>query len=317
MALPSQVEAAAAAADEMLAQMNAPQGEQTEDQSEAQAPQGQPESQPVLQKESDTPQPAPIDRQLEQAEQRYRTLQGMMNKEIHTLDGQVKSLTQQLEKALAKLDQPQKATQAAVDQTVTETKDVENFGSDLVEMVNRIAGAHVARAVQAVEAKFADAEKRIADLSGSVSGATQHAAMTAEQMFFDRLGKLVPDWEQINADQRFLAWLAEADPVYGVPRQAALENARDKLDANRAAAVFNTFTGPRQQAPKTDPLDKQVSPKGAASAAPTSNQKKLVSSAEITKFYDDVRRGAYRGREQQAAQLEAEFNLALSEGRVR
>lgn len=316
MALPAQVEAAAAAADELLAQMNTPQGEQTEPQPDAVATPDTQEVQPEVRRES-VAAPVTADRQqLDQAEQRYRTLQGMMNKEIASLNGQVKTLTQQLESAISRLENQAKAPQAA-SEYVPETKDVENFGSDLVEMVNRVSSAQMARITQAVDGRLATFGQQIAKLYEQIGGTTQHVAQTAEQMFFDKLEKLVPDWEAINADQRFLAWLAEVDPVYGLPRQAALKRAQETLDAGRAAAVFAAFTGPRQQAPKASHLDKQISPKGAATAAPAPSQKKVVSSAEITKFYDDVRRGAYRGREQLAAQMEIEFNTALAEGRVR
>lgn len=313
MALPQQIRDAEAAADAILAQANTPQdapqpeaSTPTESNVQADAP---------VSADAVTPEPTPAPAP-DPFETKYKVLQGKYNAEVPELHRKVHALEDNLRQAIAKLEEVGKQKEQP-QQTQADPKDVENFGSDLVDMVNRIAGAYLARAASQVEARLAEVDKRIAELAGSVSGATQHVAMTAEQMFFDRLGKLVPDWETINADQRFLAWLAEVDPVYGVPRQAALENARNKLDASRAAAVFNTFTGPRQQAPKADPLDKQVSPKGAAGAAPTPSQKKMVASTEITKFYDDVRRGVYRGREQQAAQLEAEFNLALQEGRVR
>ena len=65
-------------------------------------------------------------------------------------------------------------------------------------------------------------------------------------------------------------------------------------------------------------MDKQVSPKAAASAAPTATDNKpVITQAQIKAFYDDVARGLYRGRQQEAQQIEAKINAAIAEGRVR
>jgi hypothetical protein len=311
MGIPTQVQAAEDAANAMLAEVN----------SQATAVDAQPE----LQGQVDTPEPqpeyqapAPQPQQPDQAEARYRSLQGILNKEVNSLQGQVKTLTGQLELVLGKLDQQQRQLPAPETGTpvAAEPKDIEDFGSDLVGMVNRVATAQIARLTQALDGKLAVFSQQMATLHEQLSGTTKHVAVNAEQMFVERLGKLVPEWEAINVDQRFLAWLAEVDPVYGVPRQSALENAAKSLNAERVAAVFNAFTGPRQVTPKVDPLDKQVSPKGSAAPAPQSQQPRMYKSSDVTKFYDDVRRGHYRGKDAEMAKLEAEFNNALAEGRI-
>ena len=72
------------------------------------------------------------------------------------------------------------------------------------------------------------------------------------------------------------------------------------------------------QAPKSNPVDKQVSPKAAASAAPTATDNKpVITQAQIKAFYDDVAKGLYRGRPQEMQQIEAKINAAIAEGRVR
>ena len=315
MALPQQVEAAAAAADELLSQMNAPQGETPgEEPTEAQVQeptQEQPQEQPQAAPTAQTPP------QVDPAEQRFRTLQGIMNKEIHTLQGQVKHLTDQLGTAVERLNQRPAEPKESRVAVVSDPKDVENFGVDLVDMVNRVAGTQHAELLRSIDERFALISQHMAGLSENVNGAAKHVAQSAEESFFAKLERTVPDWERTNQDQRFLAWLAEVDPVYGLPRQAALDQAQKQLSVERAAAVFNAFTGPRKSATTIDPLDKQVSPRGTASPAPTAQQARMVAASEITRFYDEVRRGEWRGKEDKAAQREAEFNLALSESRVR
>lgn len=318
MALPKQVQAQVEAADAMLAQANAAPEPSSLALLAAENPEQpkQAEPQPVVEQVAAPAQdPAPV---VDPFEARYKVLQGKYNAEVPTLHKQVKDLEKQLSDAVQRMEQmsrqpePQQAPQQTVD-----PKDVDNFGEDLVEMVNRVASGAIRNAAQSFEAKAAALEAQVKKLADQIAGVTQHTAVTAEEMFFDKLAKLVPDWEQINTDERFLAWLAESDPVYGVPRQNALSHARETLNAERAAAVFRSFAGPAKQASKTDPVEQQVSPKSSGSVQPQPQEAVVISQADVNAFYNDVRRGAYRGREQEAARIEAVINAALAEGRIK
>lgn len=319
MALPPQVQAALDAADATLAAANAvPTNPEA-------IPPIEPPPEPAPAEPTPEPAPAPVEPapkpQPDPWEARYKTLQGVFNKEVPQLQQQVKTLQGQLDQAIQRLDQ---ATAQAREQQVrqpapAEAKDVEEFGQDLVSMVSRVAQTAVSRATQAFEDKLNTLANQIVHVSEQLKGTSQTVAATAEQTFFAELTKLVPDWETINGDQAFLQWLGESDPVYGVPRQDALTKAQQQLDAKRVAAVFRAYTGPQQAAPKSgpDPLEKQVSPKSAAAPQPAAPQAQIISAAQVSKFYDDVRRGHYRGKEAEAAQIEQMINAALAEGRVR
>lgn len=319
MALPKQVQAQLDNADAMLAEVNgqpasselatlAATEQVIEPVQQAEPPQAvEPEVHVVAEPQ---PQPDPF-------EARYKVLQGKYNAEVPALHRKVHELESDLRTAIERLERASAERESATaTQHVSDTKDVENFGADLVEMVNRVSSSAMSKALKQMETRAATIEAQMRKLIEQVSGVTQHTAQTAEEMFFDKLAKLVPDWERINADKAFLAWLAEVDPVYGVPRQKALEQAQKTLSADRAASVFLAFAGPRQAAPKPDPLEKQVSPKGAGSAPPPSGEKPVIKQAQITQFYDEVRRGQYRGREAEAARIEQLINTALAEGRV-
>lgn len=258
---------------------------------------------------SPAPEPAPSEppKPTVDWEHKFKTLQGLFNSEMPKLQTRVKELERQLVETQSKpAPAPEPAKPAA------DPKDVENFGADMVEMVTRNA--------EAITRKLAgDVLARITALENALKSTQQNVTMTAEEMFFDRLAKAVPDWQTINANESFLNWLAEIDPVYGQPRQAALNYAQQSLDASRAVAVFNAWKATQQPAAKAAPsVDQQISPRPAASApAPATENKPVISQKQITAFYDDVARGKYRGREQEAAKIEQTINLALVEGRVR
>jgi hypothetical protein len=242
----------------------------------------------------------------------------LFNREVPGLQNQVKDLRTQLETAVNRLNEAAdaKAKPSEPAAPVADPRDVENFGSDLVDMVQRTAERLFGRAASELQGQAARFEQRLAQLEQALQGTHETVALTAEQSFFDRLTKMVPDWEQINANDAFLAWLAEVDPVYGHPRQSALNAAQQSMNADRASAVFKAFAATQPAAPKPNAVAKQVSPKAAATAAPTPQTKPMLTQQQVVDYYNAKRRGEYRGQEAEVQRIEAMINLAISEGRV-
>lgn len=311
MALPRSIQAQVEQANATLAELNKPP-EPIVPEAQIAAPPPDPEPQePSPPTEVEPPAPQP-----DQWEHKYKTLQGLFNREVPTLQTKVKDLEGKLADAIERLNKAAEAPKPSEPETPTaDPKDVENFGSDLVDMVQRTAERMFGRAANELQAQAARFEQRLAQLEQTLQGTTTAVAATAEQAFFDRLTKLVPDWEQTNTNDAFLAWLAEVDPILGQPRQAALDAAQQTLNSDRAAAVFKAFAATRP-APRSNSVDRQVSPKGNATPTPTPEQKPIYTQSQIVSFYDARRRGEYRGREQEAAQIEQMINLAIAEGRV-
>jgi len=316
MALPVQVQAALDAADATLAEANAPPVQPPAEPAEAPPDPFEPVPQAAPPVEVAVAPPAP--KQMDENEARYKTLQGILNTAISTLQGQVKSLGSSVSEAVERLNQASAHREATPTIQAVDPKDADTFGEDLVNMVQRVAQGNLSRSAQAFDTKTAELEEKIAALTQRMTGTDQHVAANEEQTFFDKLVKQVPQWEQINADPGFLAWLAEADPVYGTPRQNALNEAQRLLNPERATAIFRAYAGPaKPEAARVDPLDKQLSPRSASSAAPVSADKSVVTQAQITAFYDGVRQGVYRGNPTEQARIELIINTALAEGRVR
>lgn len=309
--LPRAVQMQVEAADALLGSMNQEAQGETPEAAPPEAPQQPPtqeSAEPPPAEQSAPPAPAP-----DVWERKYKTLQGLFNAEVPKLQGQVKELSARLERASEQLEKAaQKPPAPAAPAELADKSDVETFGQDMLEMVTRVVTRALGGVAQRVDASVSALEKRLATVEASLNGTSQTVAYTAEQVFFDRLKELAPTWEKLNTDDAFLAWLAEADPVYGVPRQNALNAARSSLDASRAAAVFNAFTPPAPVTP-----NKQVSPRTSAAPQPSSASKPILTQAQIASFYRDVQLGKYRGRDQEMKSAEAVINQALAEGRVR
>lgn len=254
--------------------------------------------------------------QKDDFEHKYRVLQGMFNK----TNEQLRDATTRLEQVTAQLNTkpeqpPEPAPKPAVD-----PRDVETFGAAMIAMVQRYAESTFQALANQFGTKLAEVETRLAAIGQALNGVSQQTTLSLEQTFWSELEKLVPDFAQVNADAQFIAWLEDADPVYGVPRQAALASAQKALDAQRVAAVFKAFkaTRPAVASPPPNPLANQIAPSAASSAsvAPAHAPAAPVTQQAIRQFYDDVRRGKYVGREAEMGRIEAAINQAAAEGRI-
>jgi len=261
----------------------------------------------------------------ETAEQRYRTLQGMYNADTARLRGEKQELTarvEQLEKLLSSLS-AQSAQPAPVQSKVVTDKDIEEYGES-IEVMRRVTKEETAYYQQ----KIAALEGVIANLQASVlprvEQVAQRQAVSAEQSFWSDLTATVPNWRDINQNKDFHAWLLEVDPLTGMNRQSHLDDAQRNLDVRRVAAFFSTWQASTGHSIAQEPravaksqLEKQVVPgRGRTAAAPAADQPKTYSPSEIAKFFDDVRKGAYRGRETERDRIERDIFAAQRENRI-
>jgi hypothetical protein len=114
--------------------------------------------------------------------------------------------------------------------------------------------------------------------------------------------------------------------------QDLLNQSAAELNANRAAAFFTDYLRsiappapqpePMQQpaAPTAKPSDRLASlvqPDASGAGTAVSGEKKVWGRDEISRFYSDLSKGKYRGREEEADRINRDIVLAPQEGRVR
>jgi len=255
--------------------------------------------------------------------QKYRSLQGTYNAQVPQLRAENKQLSTrltQMEQLIATIQaQPPQPAAPAANGLITE-KDVAEYG-DSIEVMRRAARAEV-------QQELSELRQVVAQLQGSVVPQVQRVverqALSSEQAFWRELAATVPDWREINADKNFHDWLLEVDPLTGLNRQTYLDDAQNQLDVQRVAAFFHQWrqvSGTAAQETRPNPVDeltRQVAPGRGRSAAPaaTPNAPKTYTPQEVSKFYDDVRKGLYKGREQERGQIERDIFAAQREGRI-
>ena len=257
-------------------------------------------------------------------EKRYKTLQGMYNADtvrLRTENQQLNQRLTQMEQLLSTLSAAPASSSGTVQKLVTD-KDVEEYG-DSLEVMRRVTKEEVSAANQ----RIAELEHMVRQMQASVlprvEQVAQKQAQSSEQLFWSELSANVPEWRDINADENFLNWLTEVDPLTGATRQVYLEDAQRHLDVPRVVNFFRTWQGmngrqvaqpPRSAASE---LDKQVSPgRSRNGGSPSGNQAKVYGPEDIKKFFDDVRKGVYQGKEAERDRIERDIFAAQRENRI-
>jgi hypothetical protein len=315
MALPRAIQKQVEDADAFVAQMNGQTDNTETDPNLTQNTAPDPEPQQPISQE---PEPKPVVPE-ETWERKYLTLKGMYDAEVPRLHAQMRELNGQVQSLIAE-NATAKAQQSVPQPTSSKTliteQDKEAFGSDLLDLIDRASEQKVAE-FRSHNAQLMD---EIKELKGKLGNVSERQVVSDKDRFIAKLAAQVPNWETLNVDQGFLAWLAEVDPIYGLPRQVALSNAYESSDADRTATIFKQYQAtlaPTQQRPSQQ-LQSQVAPtRSRASSAPATSagDKPIYSQDQIANFYNEWIKGHIDQAE--AERIEKDINAAYSEGRIR
>lgn len=325
MALPKAVQQQLEEADRIVADIN---GEKTGEDSSETNPVDQQVDQVV---ETDPPpnDPPPDNTISQEAKQpevseekwahKYHTLKGMYDAEVPRLHSQMREMQTQIQQLIADkavIESTKVEQKQAVESLITE-QDKEAFGPDLIDLIERATESKVST----LRSREANLMAEIKELKGQLGSVTERQVISDKDRFLMGLGQQVSDWETLNIDQGFLEWLQQVDPVYGVPRQAALSNAYESLDVTRVANIFKAYkqTLPQTPAPSRakQELQRQVAPTRTRSTTTPADgvNERIFTNQDIEQFYTDWRRGFYD--EQEAADMEKQIHTAIAEGRIR
>lgn len=286
--LPNSIAAAAAEADQFEKQLTASAEPAPAPAADDPAPPADP---------APAPTPAPADPQLEH---KYRTLQGIHSSQVQQMQKQREEIDR-LKAELQRVQAPAAPDANAVAANIAQLRT--QLGEEIAVHLDTRIRHIVDDAIRA----------HINPMRDMLSNSADRESERLEDMFFDRMDILVPDWEQINVDPGFIAWLANFDPASGQPLRALLADAQAKLDAERAAVFFRTYA--RDVATKRRP-EPAPAPAATRAEVPRPAQPKVIRVGEIEKFYADQRAGKYRGKESEALAIELEIMNAQREGRV-
>ena len=285
----------------------------TSDSVEEQAPQSEPQEQA----ESGDQEPKQNDWQ-----QKYRSLQGRYNADVPRLNAENRDLAarvSQLEGLLSNMNEPAQQTPVQSEKLITDD-DVKEYG-DSIAVMRKAAREEVSQ-------EIAQLKQQLGQLQGVLPQVQQVQAQqkkSGEQTFWNTIASEVPNWSDINNDPDFQSWLLEIDPLTGISRQTYLEDAQKNLDANRVVTFFRTWEGATgktntaqvDRTTQQSQLQKQVAPgRSRNNGVKASGQNRTYTPNDIQEFYSDVRKGKYKGRDDERGRIERDIFAAQQEGRI-
>lgn len=266
-------------------------------------------------------------------EHRYSSMKGRWEqeqKEVRRLSSEISNL----HRLLAEMQAAPPAAPAAGDtkfEKLVTPEEENDYGAEFLQVMGK-------KAKEELSPEIAQLKSHIAQLESRLQGVTGVVAQDAREKLYSSLDESIPNWREINSNPEFLSWLSLPDSYSGAIRKELLSAAFNRNDASRVAAFFKgfisdeaatnpayagagsdiAFSGKTQEAPKKTPLEAFAAPgraKTAAANAPA--EKPFFTHAQVSQFYSDVRRGAYRGREEEKERLETQIFSAQRDGRIR
>ena len=255
-------------------------------------------------------------------EQRYNSMLGRVS--------QLTEINKAHQRRIDELQQLLGAMQAApaakpTPQPLVTEREIAEYGPEFMDVVGRKAKEISAAEVNELKFKLSNLERQVSTVTNEVTSRTR-------QDMYNELNRSIPTWLEINSNPEFLSWLDLPDAYSGVIRKALLKKAYDANDANRVGQFFRGFiaeTAATRPAVSPEVLPNTVTSSRvdlAALAAPgrarqaaanTPPDKPVITRSEITRFYADVSRGLYAGRDADKLAREREIIAATREGRLR
>ena len=277
-----------------------------------------PQDEPVLE------EAAPADDIQEEVtdtcKQKYSTLQGKYDAEVPRLHQQVRELTEQIDAIRKNAEDAKKVEAETPKERVSYVTDAdrEEYGDDLIDFQRRVAK----EVSQEYEGRFEQQANVIEELQKQISNT---GSQVGEVGFAQKLNNLVPGFDQLDNDERWVAWLNEIDPMTRGPRRDQAQSAFNSGDADAVAHYVSLFRKSVEpiangMSDRQTELEKQVAPNRSASSTATRSagkDAKIYSEKEINKSWDKIRTLSSVGKYDDAAKLEAELTVAYMEGRVK
>ena len=337
--LPAAVRKQVEQADAIIARMNeeageAPEGIESEDTPEGAEAAPEPKQEPKKEaKDTDW-------------QHKYSVLQGKYDAEVPRLTSDLRESQQtvrsledklrKLETTVATMQEVNSPKKEPITENLITQDEIDQFGPDLIDLVNRVAKQAVA---PYVDKKFNEVSKSVKQVGESVASTQESVAKSAREKLFDRLDSAVEGWREINRDQAFVGWLNQVDEFSGEPRGVLLRAAFERNDADRVIKFFKGFQkenavddasdqqadAPERKQESQQSLDKLVAPgqpkTGTTGAQEGSGKGRIWTRKQISDFYTEknefIKAHPNRDIPKRLAQLEEDLFAAQRENRIR
>jgi hypothetical protein len=200
-------------------------------------------------------------------EHKYKVLDGMFKTERTKLSEQVKQLQalpqanttlvanlqaeiEQLKQTNSQLEQANQS-EPATSHTELDSYLVDEYGEEFAQAVAKTANAQNAPLLQ----KLQHLETQLNSQSQSIQTNETDRNMTSLKATIKGAGF---DFDVVNNDSMFHAWLSESDPYSGMQRQQLLEQAFNSGDNQRTARFYTDFMNTQTKRATQNPFNEHV-----------------------------------------------------------
>lgn len=234
-----------------------------------------------------------LEEKYHKLEQAHKTLQGKYRAEVVQVNAKNRELQEQLQNA--------KRAQANAEQTA---QDAQEEMSKITERLREEVGDDVTSAVSEYTSHVVNKEIE------SFKAETQQEQVNR---FWNHINSEVADFQEVNGSKEFVDWLyAKMDSATGLTLHDKLNKAGSDLNAATVVSIVQQFK--REQTMRTTDsqttLQNQVVPPRKQPQPPVEQTPKYTAQ-DYTNLQDQIRRGMWRGREEEARALEQEIHAAL------
>ena len=315
MALPKQVRDQVAELEEIERQLAAP--EQPVEETAVEESKSEKQQTNSKAEEVKSAEPTSDGEASDDFKQKYNTLRGKYDAEVPRLHQQLRELSEQMKVLTDAQEAAKKEEEEKPKEPVSLITDAEReeYGEELIDVQRRIAQ----EVAQTYEQKLDAQNKVIEALQSQIANTGNEVG---QMSFSQKLHQLVPDFQEIDQDQRWMKWLNEHDPMLRGPRRDQAQAAFDKGDAEAVAhyvKLWRSTLEPEVEntAAREVELEKQVSPSRSVATQTTTNSTgKRYSEKEINNAWTKIRHLNTAGKYDEATKLEADITKAYLEGRV-
>ena len=277
----------------------------------------QAQEEPEAQEEEEDQQQEAARVEEDDYKQKWLSLQGMYRKskeQVDSLISQNRQLTEKIDRFMA--EPKGKGETLAPDASTKEITDhlrslSDEYGEDFTNALSSVVKQMVGSELKSVTGDLAKVREQV----NTVQKDTVEDRQTA---FKQGLTQRCPDWFSIFQSDQFAGWLdSNVEALSGRTYGDLFEQANNDWDMDRMVRFFESYkkNNGKVVEERPDPRKQHVVPgRSKASAPPTKKVDRQWDGNSINKFYDDVRRGIYNGKEAEMQAIEEEI-FAANAGR--
>ena len=262
------------------------------------------------------PEPKKGDEDPDVWKQRYKTLLGKYNAEVPRMAQElsfVKGQITALSNGKGKADpEPEKEEKPGYSKYL-KPEEAAEYDQDVLDFQARVARGEAETTLDRYAKRLED---RLALLE-------RDRAKDAAGGFWAGIEAHYPGAREMNdSDPLWHEFLEGKDSYSGKLRREIGEAAIASGDVGRIVSLMREYRAPETESagladpPAKPPVKPSTTKNRPVRTAPPANSGEMIRQSEVNKFYADITKGIYRGREKDRAAVESKIEKAVFEGRI-